>query len=550
MIRFVGLILIVGLIDTLSATEEPKAPNPDKAAIVKLLLRAADAYQQDQVEANTPERSLSYIWAKERISNHPLIYVATGLVANDADQEALTVAKQIKDVGLQAYCLIQIADDQVENKRLETADQTIKRVVQYVREQVQNAELQKALQPSLNTVLLKRYASVEEAKKQAQILGIDWQAEDATDQTFTVAQFLFELGKLAEARNLLLALPADTFAKRQGQRALARNDGAGFYAWIGRSVEAPDSYSADHVLLEWLSEDGDSKQLQEFLNLIKPQQTLRYQILCLLAAQYQEAKDDQQLQATLAQMKTFEDQLIEKLPAEERSKIEFAQQLARCDFGADPTIFFKDGKLLEKYRDLPVSVMLIPILCKKNLPELAEEIAKDKELNEQLHAQLAIAWYDVKQPQRAEPHLKQLKSPLARPRFTVVSSMVHYKQGEKKLAQETLLEGIKQVEAVRSTNNWFPPPEEVKHEDKWHAMTFAYRLAVQQESIDPLLSAPSQYVSVKIVAHELGLRNDQKSFEKLLAGLAERKDGSRTYALIGFSQGVAHYQKEQHKSDP
>jgi hypothetical protein len=112
------------------------------------------------------------------------------------------------------------------------------------------------------------------------------------------------------------------------------------------------------------------------------------------------------------------------------------------------------------------------------------------------------------------------------------------------LAQETLLAGIKLLEAVPSTNNWFPPPEQVKHEDKWHALTYAYVLAVEQESIDPLLSEPSRSVSVKAIAYQLGSRNEQKKFELFLAGLAGRDDGSRTYALIGYSQGLAAFHKQ------
>lgn len=539
------VVLISLAVVLLFASAEGKRPasgkktNPSQNETCELLVEARDAYVADGAGATANPRVLMYAWQRESISQSPLLNIATGLAAFEDDTEAIETAKAIAKADLRAYALISIAGIQSKHDRTEQAEKSLQQAIELIASK-EVEESRSALWPHVLRTLLWIHNDVDAAKAAAERAGCPWDAMDKEERQYQLARFRLANGQLEKAREALLVLPPETFAQRKGQQALRGDDGAGFYAWIGRSVTAAESYTADHVMLEWLQNDGRLDQIEAILQHLDDADPCKATGYVGLSERYAKTGDANK---AIDVLDKAEQLLALNKTKDSQERVKFGLAIARRQIeGKSMAQAIKEADVLKKYHGEQWLSSLIPPLLQEGELELATTISEECKLDDQLHGYFAVALTKAKRHDEAALHIKQATGLLGRPKILIGVALQYHENDDHEAAKKTILAAIAEAKKVRSTNNWFPEEGEVRLEEKWFVMARLYETAIvvgQGEEV--IRQFNPNDASIRAVARAFGARREIDLVRKLIAGFNEstRKEGGPCLALLGYVEGLS-----------
>ena len=233
------------------------------------------------------------------------------------------------------------------------------------------------------------HGDVERREAGAEKAGCPWNAIDSEERQFQLAQYHVSTGELDKARLDLRALPSSALAQRKGRQALSGDDGAGFYGWIQQSVAAPEAYTADHVLLEWLGDDGKPEQIEAILRNFADTDFNKLSGYLKLAERYKSAGDTAKATGALDHADKLID-LVKDQKTRDRLKTLLLVQRPLTE-GTSLAAAIKASGVLEKYRGEAWLVARVGPLLEAGEVPVAEQIAAACEMNDKLRGQFAIA---------------------------------------------------------------------------------------------------------------------------------------------------------------
>jgi hypothetical protein len=514
-------------------------PEVAKADICKLLVEARDLYLADGAGKKANEHHLMYVWQREHINHSPLLHVAAGLAHQGDAKAAIDTASAIDDLGTRAFTIIQIAKIEQNAGQKADAQLTLEKAANVIRGKDVEDELAKALWPHVLGALLQIHGDLEAAKTAAQKIGCPWDSLDNAERQYQLAEFHLAAGDVEKARAALMVLPPETFAQRKGQAALRADDGASFYNWIGRSVSAPESYTADNVLLEWALADDKLESIEAILAHLKDDSPGKLSGYLDLAQRYKSASKNEAATKALAKADalavTVGDQHVQ-------DRLKAIVKVQRLEIeGKSPSEAIKSVGLLEQFRDEPWLISMVPDVLDAGDIEMANQITGGRKLPDEMRAHLAVALAKAGKQQEALKQADQATELLGPAMILGGAAVQLNANGDHAAAKRTIFDAIARAKKVRGTNNWSPPEDEVRIQEKWRVMTQFYCMAVGFGAGDEAIKQLDGDGSIRSIAAAFGHERDTASVRKWLDRFKkrDRDEGDRCYALLGLAEGLA-----------
>ena len=510
--------------------------NATPAVIRKVLIEARDAYVKDEVGTKVNPRVLRYIYMREGINHSPLFHIAAELAECD-EAEAVATAELIKSSPWRAFTLIHVSLAHAEHGRNKSAKKTLAKAIEIFNEGDFPKGAKEQLWPKVAGVLLQIHGDLDATKAACAKLGCPWDTLDKEELQFELAKFHVSRGKIEKARQALGKLPPDTFTKRKGIQSLQNDSGAGLYFW----AQQPDSaYTAEHVLLEWLQSSGKTELIEKFIQKLPNDDINKLNCYLNLAKQYHHAGNIEQSAKALKQVVLLKESYKDKTI---REAIETDLMLARLEIeGKIAARASRESDILKKNQDKPWINILIRALLEAGELEYVESFIKDRKLDGHTQSILAVAMAKAGRFEDALAQAKQVDKPLVEPMILLSVAQQKIEDGDSDGAKHIWLDAVKKADKVPSTNMWFPPEGQVRHQMKWQMMSRLLASGVQmgfaKESLEQF---SGDNASIRVLAQALGSGDKDVQIRQWIKSFDEsaRNEGARCYALLGLAESMA-----------